>query len=142
MTNTKKPTISKYIRTLGRRKTATCVIKLVKGKQSDQPITVNGKPIAEYWPSKAEQTVWQEIFRTTNTGNLYTGTAVIAGSGKQAQLAAFVHALSRALDKAEPEKFHSILKKRGFLTRDPRAKERRKPGNAQKARAKKQSPKR
>lgn len=140
MKNTKST--PKYIRALGRCKTATCVIKLVKGKQSGQPFTVNSKLITEYWPSKIEQVIWQEVFRTTNTANLYTGTAVIAGSGKQAQLGAFVHALSRALDKAEPEKFHSILKKHGFLTRDPRAKERRKPGRAQKARAKKQSPKR
>lgn len=142
MANTKKPITPKYIRALGRRKTATCVIKLVKGKQSDQPITINGKPISEYWPSQTEQVIWQEVFRTTNTGNLYTAAAIINGSGKQAQLGAFVHALARALDKAEPEKFHSILKKRGLLTRDSRAKERRKPGHAQKARAKKQSPKR
>lgn len=139
---TKKPVAPKYIRAIGRRKTATCVIKLLKGKQSVQPIIVNGKPITEYWTSQKDQTLWREVFRTTNTTDVYTASAVIAGSGKTAQLGALIHALSRALDKAEPEKFHSILKKRGFLTRDPRAKERRKPGNAQKARAKKQSPKR
>lgn len=131
-----------YIRAVGRRKTATSVVKLLRGKQADLPITVNGLAIADYWPGPTNTMLWQEPFRTTNTLSVYTGTAVVSGSGKKAQLGAFVHAVSRALAKVDAEKFRPLLKKRGFLTRDPRMKERRKPGLAQKARAKKQSPKR
>ena len=57
-------------------------------------------------------------------------------------MGAFIHAVSRALLEIDKDKFRPILKKRGFLKRDPRMKERRKAGLAQKARAKKQSPKR
>lgn len=138
----KKVAKQKYIRATGRRKTATAVIKLVEGKQSEQPITVNGQPIDEYWPGEVSKTVWQAPFRRTNTLNVYTGSVVVRGSGEKGQLGAFVHAVARALSKANEEKFRPILKKRGFLTRDSRMKERRKPGLAQSARAKKQSPKR
>lgn len=129
-------------RAVGRRKTATAVFTMISGKQDEQQVTVNGKPISEYWPGPALQSVWQEPFRTTNTLNRFTGTARVAGSGKMAQLDAFVLAAARALQEVDLEKFRPILKKRGLLTRDPRSKERRKPGLAHKARAKKQSPKR
>lgn len=136
-----KSSAKNYIRAIGRRKTATAVVKLVRGRQEEQPITINGKPIADYWGTLALQTAWKEPFRVTNTFNRFTGTAVIAGSGKNGQIGAFILAVSRALEIAD-EKFRPILKKHGFLTRDPREKERRKPGLAQAARAKKQSPKR
>jgi small subunit ribosomal protein S9 len=58
------------------------------------------------------------------------------------QIGAFIHGISRALIKANPERFRPILKKRGFLTRDSRMKETRKVGGGGKARAKRQSPKR
>jgi len=57
-------------------------------------------------------------------------------------LGAVLQGISRALEKTDKEKFRPILKKRGFLTRDARKKERRKAGFAGKARARKQSPKR
>ncbi len=131
-----------YVYAVGRRKTSVAVVKLLKAKQTDQPITVNGKPIEEYFPGESAKNIWQEPFRTTNTFNVYTAGVTIRGGGKSGQLGAFVHAVSRALTKSNSEKFRPILKKRHLLTRDPRMKERRKPGLAHKARAKKQSPKR
>lgn len=131
-----------YIYAVGRRKTSVATVKLFKAKQTDQPITINGRQIEEYFPGESAKSVWQEPFRTTNTLNVYTAVVTIRGGGKSGQLGAFVHAIARALTKAGSEKFRLILKKRHLLTRDPRAKERRKPGLAQKARAKKQSPKR
>lgn len=138
----KNKSAPRYIRAVGRRKTASCVVKLFRGRQAEKPILVNGLAIQEYWPSPNAKATWEAPFKTTNTANTYTAEAIVRGSGKQAQLGAFVHAAARALDKSNSEKFHPILKKRGFLTRDSRMKERRKPGLAQKARAKKQSPKR
>lgn len=131
-----------YIYAVGRRKTSVATVKLFKAKQADRPITINSKPIEEYFPSQEAKTIWQEPFRTTNTLNVYTAVVTIRGGGNTGQLGAFVHAVSRALTKANQEKFRPILKKRHLLTRDPRMKERRKPGLAHKARAKKQSPKR
>lgn len=140
----KNPTSSpkSFIYAVGRRKSATAVVKLFKTKQSDRPITINGKPIEEYFSGESAKTSYMEPFRTTNTINVYTASATIRGGGKAGQLDAFVLAVSRALTKANLEKFRSILKKRHLLTRDPRVKERRKPGLAHKARARKQSPKR
>ena len=137
-----KPVQKKYVRAIGRRKTATAVVRLFRGKLSEQPFLVNKKPIGEYWPGEQLQTLYLEPFRVTNTATQYTGDAVISGSGKRSQLGAFTLAISRALETIDREKFRPILKKRGLLTRDARERERRKAGFAQKARAKKQSPKR
>ena len=80
-------------------------------------------------------------FAVSETLDRYSATIKVEGSGKYGQIGAVVHALARALVKMDAS-LRPPLKKHGLLTRDPRAKERRKPGLAQKARARKQSPKR
>lgn len=129
----------KYIWAVGRRKTATATIKLYSKKGE---LLVNEKQISDYFPSEVDEVLYSEPLRTTNLLGKISATFKVKGSGKNAQLGAVVHALSRAINKLDEEKYHSLLKKKGFLTRDPRMKERRKPGYAQSARAKKQSPKR
>ena len=129
-----------YIQTVGRRKTAVARVRLFEGKQD---IIINGKPATEYWPGDSLATRYMEPLVTTNTHKKYTATAKIQGSGKNGQLEAFIHGISRALVQVNAERFRPILKKKGFLTRDPRMKETRKVGSAgSKARAKRQSPKR
>lgn len=136
-TKTKK---KDYIYAYGRRKTATARIHLFEGKD---PIVVNGVSIDKYWPGAVMESIYMEPFRTTNTHSKYTATVKVLGSGSMAQIGAFIHAISKALVEVNPERFKPILKKRGFLTRDPRMKETRKVGSAgSKARAKRQSPKR
>ncbi|MCH7952062.1 30S ribosomal protein S9 [Patescibacteria group bacterium] len=135
-TKTKK---SDFIHAVGRRKTANARIRLYQKKG---PIIVNDMPIEEYFPLKVYKHDYLEPFQTTNTLEKYSATIKVLGSGKSGQLGAVVHGIARALAKADPKKYRPLLKKRGFLTRDPRMKERRKPGLAQSARAKKQSPKR
>lgn len=133
----------KYYEAVGRRKTATARVRLyLLAKKDKGEIIVNDKPIEEYFPGELCKNIYIEPFRTTNTINRFKTKIKISGSGKNAQLKAAIHGISRALVKVDKEKFHSILRKKGFLTRDARAKERRKPGLAQKARKKKQSPKR
>lgn len=105
-------------------------------------LLINQKPIDKYFPGEVNQAFYSEPLRTTNLLGKVSATFKVGGSGKNAQLGAVIHALARALNKFDEKKYHSILKKKGFLTRDSRMKERRKPGYAQKARAKKQSPKR
>src|SRR3989338_1461989 len=103
---------------------------------------VNGVRIPEYFPGSIYERVYNAPFRITNTLGVYAVTAKVAGGGIQGQLHAYAHGISRALSLLDKEKYHQTLKKRGLLTRDPRTRERRKAGLAQKARAKKQSPKR
>ncbi|MEK7119097.1 MAG: 30S ribosomal protein S9, partial [Patescibacteria group bacterium] len=86
--------------------------------------------------------MYLEPFRTTNTVGRFAVSVQAAGGGLSGQLGAVIHGISRALEKVDKEKFRPILKKRGFMTRDPRAKQRRKAGYAGKSRARKQSPKR
>ena len=147
----KQKTLSFY-QAVGRRKEATARVrfypvnagnieigdlKIKKGK-----MVVNGKSIEEYFPGQIAKAAYLEPFRTTNTVDRFTVSAKIQGSGKSGQLGALIHGIARVLEKVDREKFRPILKKKGFLTRDARVKERRKAGLAQSARAKKQSPKR
>lgn len=135
-----KKTKGKYIYSYGRRKTAVARIRLFEGKDE---MIVNDKPISQYWPGASLESMYMEPFRTTNTHSKYSATVKVEGSGTKSQLGAFLHAVSKALVEINPERFKPILKKRGFLTRDPRMKETRKAGSAgSKARSKRQSPKR
>lgn len=123
---------------VGRRKEAVARVRVMEGKGQ---ILVNGKPIAEVFRGPVFQRSYQKPFELTNTLGKYTATIKLAGGGVTSGLDAIVHGLSRALSKIE-EGHRLLLKKQGLLTRDPRAKERRKYGLAHAARAKKSSPKR
>ncbi len=133
------PAKGKYIFAVGRRKTAVARVRLFKGKGE---ILVNNQPIAKYFPSEQAKVFYLKPFQVTETLNKYYATIKVEGSGRSGQLGAVVHGLARVLDKENKEAYHSSLKKAGLLTRDPRAKERRKVGQMGKARKKKQSPKR
>ena len=129
---------TKYISAVGRRKEAVARVRLLPGNGR---ITVNGKPIAEYFLGQVFQKLYNRPLELTKTIGKYSFSVRLEGGGKVAQLEAIIHGIARALSKAEPA-LRVTLKKEGFLTRDARVKERRKYGHAQKARAKKQSPKR
>lgn len=124
---------------VGRRKTAVARVRLFRGKGE---ILVNSKPVAEYFPGVVAKTLWTRPFAVTDTVGKYHATIKVGGSGKYAQLGAVIHGLARALDKENKELYHSSLKKQKLLTRDDRARERRKVGQMGRARKKKQSPKR
>lgn len=148
----KKETATTYYEAVGRRKTSTCRVRLhvVKGESvmvggisiAKGAMIVNHRSIETYFPGELMKKMYFEPFRTTNTMNRFAVTISASGGGLSGQLAAVIHGISRALDKVDKEKYRPILKKRGFMTRDPRAKERRKAGFAGKARARRQSPKR
>lgn len=133
----------------GRRKTATARARLylpdrevmVAGqKLSRGDIYVNGLPIEKYFSDPFSKNAYTEIFRTTNTAGRFITTIKVEGSGMSGQLGAVILAIARALCVVD-FKFKAILRKKGFMTRDPRAKERKKPG-LMGARKKKSSPKR
>jgi small subunit ribosomal protein S9 len=124
---------------VGRRKESVARVRLFKGNAQ---ITVNGLPIAQYFSGPVAQKKYQTPFQLTNTLGQFTGTVKVLGGGVTGQLDAVVHGIARALEKLEDQGHRAVLKKAGLLTRDPRAKERRKFGHAHAARAMKSSPKR
>lgn len=142
-----------YYHAVGRRKEASARVRLyilanlpqvaVNGKSYEKgQIIVNDKPIEAYFSGEVAKRQYLEPFRTTNTLNRFVTTIQVEGGGLSGQLGAVIHGISRALVKVDPEKNRIILKKRDFLMRDPRGKQRRKAGFAGKSRKKKQSPKR
>lgn len=133
-----KKETKKYTYAIGRRKRSTARIRLFAGKGQ---MLVNDKSIDEYFKDVPRE-VYLKPFATAGLEGKYFVTARILGGGKTGQIGAFIHGVSRALIKIEEEKYKKVLKSAGLLTRDSREKERRKFGLAQKARAKKQSPKR
>lgn len=146
-TNQKKD----YILTTGRRKSAVARVRLYpKAAQASWgelsvgkgTILVNKKPIDVYFYGDVAKAVYEFPLKATNTLGQISATIAVAGGGLHGQLDAVVHGLARALSEMDKEKFRPILKKHGFLTRDPRVRERRKPGTGGKARRKRQSPKR
>ena len=136
---TKRGRKKSYTYAVGRRKTATARVRLFKGKGN---LLVNEQPINKYFPGEVNRIIYLKPFRVTETEGKYYATVKVKGSGRNGQLGAVTHGLARALDKENSKLYHTPLKKAGLLSRDPRMKERRKPGLAQSARAKKQSPKR
>lgn len=126
------------ISTVGRRKEAIARVRLSTGQGQ---ITINGKPIAEYFSGALFQKKYQRPLEITKTEGKYTISAKVVGGGRISQVDAVVFGIARAIAKIEPG-LRTVLKKEGLLTRDARVKERRKYGHAQKARAMKQSPKR
>lgn len=108
----------------GRRKTSVARVRLVKGAGA---ITVNGLDVKEYFDTKDMiDTVSRPLVVTDREGQ-YDLKVSVKGGGKVGQSGAISHGLSRALVNAE-EDLKSTLKKGGFLTRDARMKERKKPG--------------
>ncbi len=122
----------------GRRKTSTARAHIKLGKDG---MTVNDRPIEEYFAGQVRATVYTRPFKVTNTLSRFTGSIRVNGGGVESQLEAVAHALSRALLKFDPT-LKVQLRKHKLLTRDPRMKESLKYGMAHAARAKKSSPKR
>jgi len=143
---TKHTTKAKYTYSLGRRKTATARVRLYKsssvpGFEGKHQMVINGKPADIYFPGDHNKNTYRTPFILTETLQKFSASIKVEGSGISGQLGATVHGIARALCVFNPE-FRPILKSAGLLTRDPRAKERRKAGKGGKARRSKQSPKR
>ena len=113
------------ITAVGRRKTAVASVRLMPAKEAT--LKVNGKTPRDYFKTEERTTIALEAFSTAETAQVYAATAHVSGGGIAAQADAVRHALSRAITKAEAMT-RTKLKKAGFLRRDQRAKERKKPG--------------
>ena len=120
----KKVAPKKLNQTVGRRKSAVARIILSAGEGN---ITINNKPLAEYFVLPTLQQIVKQPLVLVNAENKYDVKVNVSGSGLSGQAGAVRQALARALVK-DDETFKAELKKAGFLTRDARAKERKKPG--------------
>ena len=113
-----------YVYGTGRRKTAVARVRLLPG---DGSIVVNGKPAAEYFGGASPAGAIQLPFRVTETEGRYSASVLVAGGGVSGQAGAIRHGIARALLSAHPNA-RAALRGAGLLTRDPRAKERKKFG--------------
>lgn len=115
----------KIIYTKGSRKSATAQVYLSKNGQGE--FLINGQKVNDYFPlAKWQKIVFSPLILTNHLKDINLQIKV-AGGGKMGQAEACRHGLSRALEKLDLE-LRKILKAEGFLTRDSRAKERKKPG--------------
>ncbi len=129
---------SSFISAVGRRKTAIASVRMSESSKNE--LTINGKSPKDFFKTDERARTALEAFTTAEAGKDYKVTAHVEGGGIAAQAEALRHAIARALTKAEPAT-RTKLKAAGLMTRDPRAKERKKPGLV-KARKRKQWSKR
>ena len=108
----------------GRRKNAVARVRLVPGTGK---ITVNKKAVEEYIPHADLRLVINQPFAVTSTVGSYDVFVNVVGGGYAGQAGAIRHGIARALLQADAE-YRPVLKKAGYLTRDPRMKERKKYG--------------
>jgi small subunit ribosomal protein S9 len=113
-----------YLYGTGRRKTSVARVRLLPG---DGGMVVNGKPAEEYFGGEAKVTPIRLPFRVTETEGRYAASVLVAGGGVSGQAGAIRHGIARALLAGHPD-FRAALREAGLLTRDPRAKERKKYG--------------
>ncbi len=108
----------------GRRKKSIARVRLVEGKGN---ITVNGKTLDEYFGTEVLKVIVKQPLVATNTLDKYDVICKVVGGGFTGQAGAIRHGIARALSEANSE-YRPALKSAGFLTRDPRMKERKKYG--------------
>ena len=108
----------------GRRKTAVARVWLTEGTGQ---ITINHRPFEEYFPGLELQNTVLAPFQAAGLTNKFDAKIIVKGGGIPAQAVAIRHAISRSLTLADPET-RKTIKPLGYLTRDPRMKERKKSG--------------
>jgi small subunit ribosomal protein S9 len=109
----------------GRRKSSVARVRLIPGKGE---FIINKKPLDEYFGSEIQKRELRRPFEITDTEGKFDVVATVKGGGFTGQAGALRHGISRALCVADEEAYRPTLKSAGFLTRDPRMKERKKYG--------------
>jgi small subunit ribosomal protein S9 len=116
--------LSDVIQATGKRKSAVARVRLTLGSGE---IMVNGRPMEEYFPREALQIMIRTPFDKTESLGRYDIVAKMNGGGVAGQAGALRHGIARAIEKLDGNQ-RATLKKAGYLTRDPRKKERKKYG--------------
>ena len=115
---------SEYYEGIGRRKGSSARVRLTRGTGA---MTVNTKPAAEYFTRFGDMILITGPLRDVGQEGQLDISVMVQGGGVSGQTSAVLHGLARALVKMDPE-FQPILRRGGYLTRDARIKERKKPG--------------
>ena len=116
------------VQSTGRRKQAIARVRVRANEaDGDGTITVNERPLADYFPSKTHQMILTEPLRVAELTEAYDIDATIVGGGPTGQAGALRLGIARALIELDPE-LRALLKPAGFLTRDSRKKESKKYG--------------
>ena len=115
---------ARYYEAVGRRKTSSARVRLYPGTGT---IIVNERPAEEYFKRATEMLALERPLVVTDTRSSYNVSIIVAGGGTTGQAGAVAHGIARALCVAD-ETLRPVLKKNGLLTRDARAKERKKYG--------------
>jgi len=115
---------ARYYEAVGRRKTSSARVRLYPGTGT---IVVNERPAEEYFKRATEMLALERPLVLTDTRASYNVSILVAGGGTTGQAGAVAHGIARALCVAD-ETLRPVLKKNGLLTRDARAKERKKYG--------------
>ena len=113
-----------YFYGTGRRKKSVARVRLYPGTGE---VTINGRAIDDYFGLETLKLIVNQPFGVTGTAGKFDIVATVVGGGISGQAGAIRHGVSRALLGADPE-YRAALKAAGFLTRDPRMKERKKYG--------------
>ncbi len=114
-----------YLYAVGRRKTSIAQVRVIKNGKGT--MTVNGKPADAYFTTYELRTIVNGPLKVSGQETAVDVSASVQGGGIRGQAEAVRLGISRALCELNPT-FRKTLKKLGYLTRDPRAKERKKPG--------------
>ena len=109
----------------GRRKKSIARVYLVSGNGN---ITINKRPIDEYFGLETLKVIVRQPLVATETADKFDVVVTVRGGGTTGQAGAIRHGISRALLQADSDEYRPVLKKAGYLTRDPRMKERKKYG--------------
>ncbi|MBA3778561.1 MAG: 30S ribosomal protein S9 [Chloroflexi bacterium] len=109
----------------GRRKTSVARVRLLAGEGE---VVVNGRSLDEHFGNAVDQNEILMPFRVTGTEGRYNAMVKVEGGGYQGQAGAIRHGIARALLQSDPEGARLPLRQAGFLSRDPRMKERKKYG--------------
>ena len=121
----KKTSSKVYYYGTGRRKDAVAAVRLVPGKGN---ITINGKSIDDYFGLDTLKLIVRHPLAATQTEDKVDVIVKAIGGGISGQAGAIRHGIARALVEADEESYKAVLKESGFLTRDARMMERKKPG--------------
>ena len=116
--------MAQYIEAVGRRKTATARVRIYPGTGE---IVVNDKPMEQYFGRALDQMILRQPLTLVGADNTFNISVHVNGGGEGGQAGAVRLGISRALTMSDAN-LRGVLKSAGFLTRDARAKERKKPG--------------
>ena len=114
----------RYYEAVGRRKRSVARVRLYPGEGE---IVINGKSLRDYFGRPQDWTSVTGPFKVTNNEGRFNLSVLVNGGGITGQSEAIRHGVARALLVADPGS-KAVLRRAGFLTRDPREKERKKPG--------------